>query len=115
MASEYEKKMIEMQVQLRENQQYLSDAFKDLENWSGDMKVKEEKLINNSNDRNEKTLPPVRNLATVKKKKKIKKASKNETNDKKTSKIKAYDYRNWDKFDVVRNLKGITRLLLLFF
>lgn len=104
MASDYEKKMIEMQFQLRENQQYLSDAFKDLENWSGDMKVKEEKLINNSNRNDdiasEKTLPPVRNLATVKKKKKIKKTSKNETNDKKTTKIKAYDYRNWDKFDV---------------
>jgi hypothetical protein len=106
MASDYEKKMVEMQFQLRENQQYLSDAFKDLENWSGDMKVKEEKLIDNSNrnDNSDKPLPPVRNLATVKKKKKIKKTSKNETNDKKTTKIKAYDYRNWDKFDVVRQI-----------
>jgi hypothetical protein len=106
MASDYEKKMVEMQFQLRENQQYLSDAFKDLENWSGDMKVKEEKLIDNSNrnDNSDKLLPPVRNLATLKKKKKIKKTSKNETNDKKTTKIKAYDYRNWDKFDVVRQI-----------
>jgi hypothetical protein len=46
MASDYEKKMIGMQFQLKENQQYLTDAFKDLENWSSDMKVKEEKLIN---------------------------------------------------------------------
>ena len=47
-------------------------------------------------------LPPVRSLATVKKKKKTKKNSdatkKSET---KEQKIKGYDYRNWDKFDVV--------------
>ena len=106
MASDYEKKMIEMQFQLRENQQYLSDAFKDLESWSGDMKVKEEKLIRNKDtniNEQDKNLPPIRSLATVKKKKKVKKSEKNETKDKKTSKIKAYDYRNWDKFDVVRN------------
>ena len=47
-------------------------------------------------------MPPVRSLATVKKKKKTKKNSdatkKSET---KEQKIKGYDYRNWDKFDVV--------------
>jgi hypothetical protein len=120
MASDYEKKMIGMQFQLKENQQYLTDAFKDLENWSSDMKVKEEKLINESvntetdkvrggkicfrflfdKNINFKYLPPVRALATSKKKKKVKK-----NNDKikeNGQKIKAYDYRKWDKFDVVR-------------
>ena len=53
MASEYEKKMIEMQFQLKENQQYLADAFKDLENWSDEMKVKEEKIIQSESNKNE--------------------------------------------------------------
>lgn len=103
MASEHEKKMIEMQLQLRENQSYMSDCFKDLENWSTEMKEKESKLINSEKTK-EKELPPVRSLATVKKKKKVQKPEKTENDSskatKKAQKIKGYDYRSWDKLDV---------------
>ena len=42
-----------MQFQLKENQQYLADAFKDIENWSDEMKVKEEKIIQSESNKNE--------------------------------------------------------------
>jgi hypothetical protein len=50
-----------------------------------------------------KGLPPIRTLAEPsKKKKKIKKLKSNEKESKeKPSKINAYDYRKWDKLDVV--------------
>ena len=48
-ASEYEKNLIKMQYQMRENQAYMTDAFADLENWSKEMKVKEKEIIENPN------------------------------------------------------------------
>ncbi len=45
--SEYEKKMIEMQLGMKANQQHMEDCFKDLENWSQDMKIKEKKILEN--------------------------------------------------------------------
>ena len=45
--SEYEKNLIKMQFQMRENQSYMSDAFADLDNWSKEMKVKEKEIIEN--------------------------------------------------------------------
>ena len=45
--SEYEKKMIEMQYQMRENQSYMKDTFLDLENWTNDIKEKEKKILEN--------------------------------------------------------------------
>ena len=54
MASEYEKNLINMQFQLRENQVAMADTFKDLENWSEEMKVKEKKLLEADNNKTEK-------------------------------------------------------------
>ena len=45
--SDYERKLIEMQYQMRENQSYMTDAFADLDNWSKEMKVKEKEIIEN--------------------------------------------------------------------
>ena len=45
-------------------------------------------------------LPPVRNSLDKKKKKKVKKKSDKEPATK-PKKIRGYDYRSWDKFDVV--------------
>ena len=39
--SDYEKKMIEMRYQMQENKVVMEDCFKDLENWTQDIKVKE--------------------------------------------------------------------------
>lgn len=52
----------------------------------------------------QKKLPPVRNKdhrAKMKKKQKSNSHSKAETSAEEASRIKAYDYRSWDKFDVV--------------
>ena len=46
-ASEYEKNLIKMQYQMRENQSYMNDAFADLDNWSQEMKVKEKEIKEN--------------------------------------------------------------------
>lgn len=45
--TDYEKKMIEMQMQMRENQSYMQDTFLDLENWTKDIKEKEQKILEN--------------------------------------------------------------------
>jgi hypothetical protein len=50
-----------------------------------------------------KGLPPIRALATTKKKKKVKKEKKPEDESKlKPKKLNSYDYRAWDKIDVVK-------------
>lgn len=46
-ASEYEKNLIKMQYQMRENQSYMNDAFADLDNWSQEMKVKDKEIKEN--------------------------------------------------------------------
>lgn len=45
--TDYEKKLLEMQYLLKENNTYMQDTFADLENWSKDMKEKETKLKDN--------------------------------------------------------------------
>jgi hypothetical protein len=45
--SEYEKNLIKMQFDLKENNNYMADCFKDLESWSKDMKEKEETILKN--------------------------------------------------------------------
>ena len=112
MASDYEKKLIEMQLQMKENQLYMEDCFKDLDSWTKDIKEKEQKLLENPESVNtsSKELPPIRTLATTSKKKKKKKKSvkqvgeetgKETKNETKKKKLHSYDYRAWDKLDVV--------------
>lgn len=43
--SDYEKKLIEMRLQMQENQAYMSDAFSDIEKWTQEIKEKEKKLV----------------------------------------------------------------------
>jgi hypothetical protein len=47
--SDYEKKMIEMRYQMQENKVVMEDCFKDLENWTQDIKVKEKKVLEDPN------------------------------------------------------------------
>ncbi|RNA24185.1 RNA polymerase II-associated 3-like [Brachionus plicatilis] len=97
---EYERKLVEMQYQLKENNAYMQDCFQDLESWTKDIREKEKKvlenpeLIKNSN----KGLPPIRNLVAPKKKKK--KLKKDKSSSQATKKLSSYDYRAWDKLDV---------------
>ena len=46
--SDYEKKLVEMQLQMKENQLYMKDYFEDLDKWSGEMKEVEKKVTNSS-------------------------------------------------------------------
>lgn len=87
---------------MRENNAYLNDYLKDLNNWTDDIKKKEETLktsgatapTNTSAD-----LPPVRSFVEPPKPKK-KSKKKTTSNEKPSSSIRSYDYRGWDKFDV---------------
>ena len=100
MTSEYERKLIDMQHQMRENNAYLSDYMRDLNSWTDDIKKKEETLKTtcDSSSTANKDLPPVRNfIPPPRPKKKLKKKS---PSPKKPTTIRAYDYPSWDKYDV---------------
>ncbi len=45
--TEYEKKLIEMQYQMRINNEEMKDCFSELENWTKDMNEKEKSLKSN--------------------------------------------------------------------
>jgi len=98
MASEYERKLIDMQFQMRENNAHLDDYMKDLNSWTDDIKKKEQNLKNSSTTT--KDLPPVRNFIEPSKPKKKSKKKTTTTTAKKSASIRSYDYRAWDKFDV---------------
>ena len=72
MSSEYERKLIDMQYQMRENNTYLNDYMKDLNTWTDEIKTKEENLkkSTNSTSSTTKDLPPVRNFVEPTKPKK---------------------------------------------
>ena len=102
MSSEYERKLIDMQYQMRENNAYINDYVSDLNSWTDDIKKKEASLKATTTT-STKDLPPVRNFVEPPKPKKKSKKIKKATTEKPTStssKIQAYDYRSWDKFDV---------------
>lgn len=102
MSSEYEKKLIDMQYQMRENNAYLNDYLKDLDNWTNEMKTSEEKLKMTTSDPSKDELPPIRNFVPPKRtKKKVKKKS--------SAPIRSFDYRSWDKFDVEGECEKIDR------
>jgi tetratricopeptide (TPR) repeat protein len=97
MSSEYERKLIDMQYQMRENNSYLNDYMEDLNSWTDEIKKKEETLKNSTNSTT-KDLPPIRNFIEPPKPKK--KSQKKNLSPKPSSSIHAYDYRSWDKYDV---------------
>ncbi|CAF3787883.1 unnamed protein product [Rotaria socialis] len=98
MTSEYERKLIDMQYQMRENNSYLTDYLKDLNSWTDDIKKKEENLKTTANSTSTiKELPPVRNFVVPPR---PKKKSKKNNSSTKTSSIRSFDYRAWDKFNV---------------
>jgi tetratricopeptide (TPR) repeat protein len=104
MSSEYERNLVNMQFQMRENNAYLDDYMKDLNSWTDEIKKKEETLKKSSNSTLTTTdLPPIRNFIEPpkpKKKSKKKNLPTTTTTTKTSSSIHAYDYRSWDKYDV---------------
>ncbi|CAE1264470.1 RPAP3 [Acanthosepion pharaonis] len=86
-------------MQMRENNLELQDYLRDLDNWEGEMKKKEENLKEPDNtDGSSAKLPPVRNSS--KKKKKTNANEKKDPAPKKPIRIKSSDYAAWEKFDV---------------
>lgn len=102
MSSEYERKLIDMQHQMRENNAYLNDYLQDLNAWTDDIKKKDESLKTKSESSStiSKDLPPVRNFIQPPKPKKKSKKKSPSTSTSKSATIRAYDYRSWDKYDV---------------
>jgi hypothetical protein len=51
---DYEKKLMEMQYHLKENQLYMQDYFDDLDKWTNEMKTKEKEVIEKNSSSNDK-------------------------------------------------------------
>uniref|UniRef100_A0A1A8NTV7 RNA polymerase II-associated protein 3 n=1 Tax=Nothobranchius rachovii TaxID=451742 RepID=A0A1A8NTV7_9TELE len=102
-------KAVEFQLQMRHNVEDLQSFMKDLESWEKDIKQKDEELRTGGVPQVLEKLPPVRNkhYKTKMKGKKKKREQSGESKSEDSSKIsrlKSYDYRSWDKFDVDKAL-----------
>ncbi|XP_042337440.1 RNA polymerase II-associated protein 3-like, partial [Plectropomus leopardus] len=103
-------KAFELQLQMRQNAEDLHGFMRELESWETDIKKKDEELRTGGHQEDQKKLPPVRNKDYKTKMRERKKKKKEGNGDTKTeeskeaSRIKAYDYRSWDKFDVDKAL-----------
>ncbi|XP_028307252.1 RNA polymerase II-associated protein 3 isoform X2 [Gouania willdenowi] len=108
-------KAVELQLQLRQNAEDVHSFMRELESWEEDIKKKDEQLRMGEDQRLQRTLPPVRNKnykskMRRKKKKDGKGLANTEAEDaEKTARIKGYDYRSWDKFDVDKALAEVDK------
>ncbi|KAM6895618.1 RNA polymerase II-associated protein 3 [Xenentodon cancila] len=96
-------KAVELQLQMRQNAEDVHSFMKELESWEAEMKRRDTELRTGGVQGVQNKLPPVRNKDY--KTKTRKKRQLNEDGDKKAeesraARIKACDYRSWDKFDV---------------
>ena len=66
-------KMAQFQLQMRENQEELSDFVAGLGSWASEMKEKEKELKKSRPNEESSADPPIRNSLLKKKRKKIKK------------------------------------------
>ncbi|XP_062374403.1 RNA polymerase II-associated protein 3 [Sardina pilchardus] len=105
-------KAIELQMQMRQNTEDLQNFMRELDNWEADIKKKDEHLRTANEGDSTTNIPPVRNKDFKKKKRKTKcKISDKDahTEDKKSSRIKSYDYQSWEKFDVDKALDSVDK------
>ncbi|KAL3048080.1 hypothetical protein OYC64_006789 [Pagothenia borchgrevinki] len=102
-------KAIELQLQMRQNAEDLQSYMSELQSWETDIKKRDEELRTGGLQQDQKNLPPVRNIDYKTKMRERKKKKKKEPmsngdakagESKDASRIKAYDYKSWDKFDV---------------
>uniref|UniRef100_UPI0037E75945 RNA polymerase II-associated protein 3 n=1 Tax=Semicossyphus pulcher TaxID=241346 RepID=UPI0037E75945 len=109
-------KAIELQLQMRQNAEDMHSFMKELESWETDIKTKDEELKTGGLQEVQKKLPPVRNK-DYKTKMREKKKKREPTGNgdakadeaKQASRIKAYDYRSWDKFDVDKAMADVDK------
>ncbi|XP_017296700.1 RNA polymerase II-associated protein 3 [Kryptolebias marmoratus] len=108
-------KAVELQLQMRQNSEDLHSFMKELESWEKDMKKKDEELRTGGVPEVLKKLPPVRNKdykTKMREKRKKKEPGEGDTKPeepKKDPRLKSYDYRSWDKFDVDKALDEIDK------
>ncbi|XP_013787298.1 RNA polymerase II-associated protein 3-like, partial [Limulus polyphemus] len=106
-------KAIQLQHQIRENNEDLQSFLRELNNWESEIKRKDEELKSQKRSETEllKDLPPVRTKISkpkTKKKKKEVKTSENENSaEQKPVRISSFDYNAWNKFDVEKVLKDM--------
>ena len=106
-------KSYQLQLQMKRNTEEMGAFLSDLSEWSDDMKKKDDKLKEDG-DVTAPVLPPIRSQPKPKKKKNKKKKQVEESveeegdkKDGKEAKIRGYDYRAWDRFDVDAALKEV--------
>ncbi|KAM9704938.1 LOW QUALITY PROTEIN: RNA polymerase II-associated protein 3 [Menidia menidia] len=107
-------KAIELQLQMRQNAEDLHSFMRELETWETDIKQKDEHLRTEGAPEGERKLPPVRNKdyrAKMKEKRRKKEPTGqgDPEESKQAPRIKAYDYRSWDKFDVDKALEEVDK------
>ncbi|MCJ8743174.1 hypothetical protein PDJAM_G00090770 [Pangasius djambal] len=104
-------KAMELQMQMRQNAEDLHNFMKELDSWEEDIKQKDEQLRSGNLADPQKTLPPVRNK-DYKKKHKVRSkppAENGQGEEKSVQRIKSYDYKAWDKFDVDKALEALEK------
>ncbi|NXI77109.1 RPAP3 protein, partial [Rhipidura dahli] len=102
-------KVMELQLQVKQNAEELQDFVRELESWEKDIKEVDSELRKQSGVPEE-NLPPIRNKAFKKKKKsKNKVPSKITSEENKKNKIKSYDYEAWGKLDVDKILEELDK------
>ncbi|KAF5907947.1 RNA polymerase II-associated protein 3, partial [Clarias magur] len=105
-------KAMELQMHMRQNAEDLHDFMKDLNNWEEDIKIKDEQLRAGNLSDLQTTLPPVRNKDYKKKRKvrsKVPPAENAQSEEKPAQRIKSYDYKSWDKFNVEKALEALDK------
>ncbi|CAB3996685.1 RNA polymerase II-associated 3-like [Paramuricea clavata] len=90
---------VNLQFQVRQNNEELQDFLKDLYQWEDEVQTKDKLLVNSKTPAD--SSHPVRNKPRKKKPKSILKQTPTET------KLKGSDFQAWDKYDVDKALKEI--------
>ncbi|XP_078423972.1 RNA polymerase II-associated protein 3 [Cetorhinus maximus] len=105
-------KSVELQLQVRQQSEELRDFMRELDGWEKDIKKKDDELRRQSGEAPalDPTLPPVRNR-NYKKNTNKKTVSRNNRKNKenKATRIKSYDYKSWEKFDVDKVLEELDK------
>ncbi|XP_078075837.1 RNA polymerase II-associated protein 3 isoform X2 [Mustelus asterias] len=105
-------KSVELQLQVRHQSEELQDFMRELDGWEKDIKKKDDELRRQSGAAPalDPTLPPVRNR-NYKKNTNKKTVSRNNRKNKenKSTRIKSFDYKSWEKFDVDKVLEDLDK------
>ncbi|XP_072341146.1 RNA polymerase II-associated protein 3 [Scyliorhinus torazame] len=105
-------KSMELQLQVRHQSEELRDFMRELDGWENDIKKKDDELRRQSGATPalDPMLPPVRNR-NYKKNTNKKTVSRNNRKNKenKATRIKSFDYKSWEKFDVDKVLEELDK------